>query len=134
MACILQPGCKFLHCFFRYHLPVEMLEVKVRITSMQGTHTFRRDRTCQIIKCNPWSTRLCPHPTIVKKMKTYLKLEGKLGPKLQPQSDQSRPNQPITNPHMKKDTKAIKKRKKLIPVKEYKVKVVEKPESNNTNA
>ena len=86
-----------------------------------------------VIKCNPWSTKLQPHPTIIMKMKTYLELEGKLGPKLHPQSDQSRPTQPITNPHMKKDMKAIKKRKKLIPVKKYKVKVMEKPESNNRN-
>ena len=38
---------------FRCHLPVEMVDVEVRITSMQGTHGFRRDRMCQIIKCNP---------------------------------------------------------------------------------
>ena len=100
---------------------------------MQGNQTFRRDRTCQNIKCNPLSTRLCPHPTIIKKMKTYLELEGKLDPKLQPQSDQSRPAQPITNSCMRKETKATEKRKKLTPIKKYKVKVVEKPESNNTS-
>ena len=33
---------------------------------------------------------------------------------------------------MRKETKATEKRKKLIPVKKYKVKVMEKPESNNT--
>ena len=104
----------------------------VRIMSMQGTHTFRRDRTCQIVRCNHWSTRLHPHPTIIKKMKTYLELEGKLGQKLQPQSDQLRPAQPITNPCMKKQRKATMKRKKLIPIRKYKVKVVEKTESNNT--
>ena len=93
---------------------------------------FISDRTCQIIKCNPWSTRLHSHPTMIKKMKTYLELEGKLGPKLKPQSDQVRPAQPITNPHMRKETKATEKRKKLIPIKKYKVKVMEKPESNNT--
>ena len=48
-------------------------------------------------------------------MKTYLELEGKLGPKLQPQLDQSRPTQPVTNPHIRKGTKATEKRKKLIP-------------------
>ena len=116
MAYILQPECNFLHGFFRYHLQVETVDMKVRIMLMQETHIFRRDRTCQIIKCNPWSTKLHPHPTIIKKMKTYLELEGKLGPKIQPQSDKSRPTQPITNPHMKKDTKTIEKRKKLIPV------------------
>ena len=71
--------------------------------SMQGTHMFRRDRMCQVIKCNPWSTRLYPNPTIVKKMKTYLELEGKLGPKPQPQSNQSRPAQPDTNPHKERN-------------------------------
>ena len=90
---------------------------------MQGTHTFRRDRMCQIIKCNPWSTRLWPHPTIIRKMKTYVELEGKLGPKLQPQTDQSRPAQPNTNCHIRKETKAIIKRKKIIPTKKYNVKV-----------
>ena len=132
MSCILQPECNFLHGFLRCCLPVEMVDVEVRITSMQGTHMFRRDRTCQVIKCNPWSTRLCPHPTIIKKIKAYLELEGKLGPKFQPQSDQPRPTQPITNPHMRKETKATEKRKKLVPIKKYKVKVMEKPESNYT--
>ena len=133
-ACILQPECNFLHGFFRCHLPVKMVDVEVRITSMQGTHTFRRDRTCQIIKCNSWSTRLCPHPTIIMKMKTYVELEGKLDPKLQPQSDQSRPAQPVTNPHMRKETKATEKRKKLIPTKKYKVKVLARPKSKASNA
>ena len=133
MACILQPECNFLHGFFRCCLPVEMVDVEVRIPSMQGTHTFRRDRTCQIIKCNPRSTSFCPHPTIIKKTKTYLEVEGKLGPKFQPQPDQSRPA-PNTNPHVRrKETKATEKRKNLIPTKKYKVKVVAGPKSKTSN-
>ena len=132
MACILQPECNFLHGFFRCHLPMKTGDVEVKITSMQGTHMFRRDITCQIIKCNPWSTSLYPNLTMIKKMKTYLELEGKLGPKLQPQSDQSRPAKPIANPYMRKETKATEKRKKLTPIKKYKIKVMEKPESDNT--
>ena len=132
MACILQPECIFLHGFFRCHLPVEMVDVEVRITSMQGTHMFRRHRTCQIIMCNPWSTRLCPHPTIIKKMKTYLDLDGKLGPKPQPQSNQIRAPSPDTNPHIRKESKATDKRKRLIPTKKYKVKVVARPDPSST--
>ena len=134
MACILQPEYNFLHSFFRCHLPVEMVDMEVRITSMQETRMFRRDRTCQIIKCNPWSTRLKPHPTIIKRMKTYPKLEGKFGPKPQPQSDQFRPAQPDTNPHVRKDSKATEKRKRLIPTKKYKVKVVARPNSSTTTS
>ena len=107
------------------------MDREIRITSIQGTHMFNRDRTCQIIKCNPWSTRHCPHPTIIKKMKTYHELEGKLGPKTQPQPNQSRPLQPDTNPQVRKESKATVKRKRLIPTKKYKVKVVAKPDPSN---
>ena len=78
MACLLQPECNFLHGFFRCRLLVEVVDIEVKITSMQGMHIFRRDRTTQLMKCTPWSTRLCPHPTIIKKMKTFLEVEGKM--------------------------------------------------------
>ena len=111
MACILQPKCNFLHGFFRCYLPVETGNVEVKITSMQGIHTFRRDRTCQIITCNPWRTRLHPHPFLIKKMRTYLKLEGKLCPKPRKQpkpqqnQNQPRPIQPSTNTLVRRGTK-----------------------------
>ena len=76
MECLLQSECNFLHGFFRCKLLVEVVDVEGKITSMQGTHIFRRDRTTQLIKCAPWNTRLCPHPTIIKKMKTFLEVEG----------------------------------------------------------
>ena len=69
---------------------------------------------------------------MMKKMKIYLELEGKLGPNLQAQPDQSRPVQPPTNPHMRKETKATEKRKKCTPIKKNNVQVMEKPESYNT--
>ena len=121
MACILQPKCNFLHGYFRCHLPIEAVDIEVRITSMQGTHVFRRDRTSQLIKCTPWSTRLCPHPTIIKKMQTFLELEGKLGPKPQALRNQFRPSQPDTNPKIRKNGKAAEKRKRPIPTKRFKV-------------
>ena len=77
MVCLLQPECNFLHGFFRCKLPIQVVDVEVKITSMQGTHIFRREWTTQVIKCTPWSTRLCTHPTITKKMKTFLEVEGK---------------------------------------------------------
>ena len=61
-------------------------------------------------------------------MKTYLELEGKLGPKFQPQPDQSKSIQPNTNAHVRKETKATEKRKKISPTKKYRVKVVARPE------
>ena len=67
MACLLQPECNFLHGFYRCKLPVEVVDVEVKITSMQGMHIFRRDSTTQLIKCTPWSTRLHPTPQLLRK-------------------------------------------------------------------
>ena len=62
--------------------------------------------------------RPCPHPTIVKKMRTFLEVEGKMGPIPQPTSSQYRPPQPDTNPNVRKD-KAIEKRKRAAPTKRF---------------
>ena len=111
MACLLQPECNFLHGFFRCKLLVEVVDVKVKIMSMQGTHIFRRDQTTELIRCTPWSTRLCPHPTIIKKMKTLLEVEGKIGPV---PASQFRPPLPDTNPNIRKDN-ATERRKRATP-------------------
>ena len=110
MVCLLQSECNFLHGFFRCKLPVEVVDVEVKITSMQGTHIFRRDRTTQVIKCTPWSTRLCLHSTIIKKMKTFLEVENKMGPIPTPGS-QFRPPLPHTNPNIRKDTVTEKRKR-----------------------
>ena len=103
MACLLKPECNFLHGFFRCKLPVEVVDVEVKITSMQGTHNFRRGRMTQLIKCTPWSMRLCPHITTIKKMKTFLEVEGKMGPIPIPvPSNQFRSLLPDTNLNVRK--------------------------------
>ena len=105
MACLLQPECNFLHSFFRCKLPVEGVDVEVKIMSMQGTHIFRRDQTMQVIKCTPWSARLHPYHTIIKTMKTFLEVEGKMGPAPAPtpvSASQFRPYYHIQTPTSEK--------------------------------
>ena len=41
MACQLQPECNFLHGFFRCKLPVEVVDMEVKVMSMQGTHLYK---------------------------------------------------------------------------------------------
>ena len=126
MACLLQQECNFLHGYFRCRLPVEVVDMEVKITSMQGTHIFQRDRTTQLIKCIPWSTRLHSHLTIVKKMRTLLEVEGKMGLISQPASSQYRPPQPNTNPNIRKD-KAMEKRKRTAPTKRFRRNTASRP-------
>ena len=86
---------------------------------MQGMHTFRRDRMTQLIKCTPWGTRLHLHPTIIKKIKTFLEVEGKMGPIPVPASDnQFRPPLPETNPNVRKND-VTEKGKRATPKKKF---------------
>ena len=48
MACILKPECNFLHEYFRCFVPMETMEVKVKVNIMRGIHTFRRDQTTPV--------------------------------------------------------------------------------------
>ena len=41
IACQLQLECNFLHRFFRCKLPVEVVDVEVKVMSMQGTHLYK---------------------------------------------------------------------------------------------
>ena len=108
---------------------------------MQGIHTFKQERTSQVIKCNPWSTCLCLYLSLVRKMKTYLELEGRLGQNPRPlsqtqwtqnhpQQTQSWPVQPSMNPRGRKalTPKASDKRKwTMIAKRGYKVRVLNQP-------
>ena len=93
---------------------------------MQGTHIFQRDRTTQLIKSTPWSTRLRPHPTILKKMRTFLEVDGKMGLILQPTSSQYRPPQLNTNPNVRED-KAMEKKKRAVPTKRFRPNIASRP-------
>ena len=62
-----------------------------------------------MIKCTPWSTRLNPHPTIIKKMKTFLEVEGKMEQIPVPApGNQFRPSLPETNPNVRRSDVAEK--------------------------
>ena len=118
MAYLLQPESNFLHRFFKCKPPVEVVDIEVKVTSMQGIHIFRRDRTTKLIKCTPWSMKLCPHPTIVKKMKTFLEVENKMGPIIPTQVSHFRPPLPDTNPNVRKSD-MTEKRKRATPKKKF---------------
>ena len=118
MACLLQPECNFLHGYFKCKLPVEVVDVEVKVTSMQGTHIFRRDQMTQLIRCILWTTKLCPHPNIVKKLKTFLEVENNMGPIIPAPASQFRLPPPETNPNVRKSDVA-EKRKRVTPKKRF---------------
>ena len=74
----------------------------------------------------PMEHKTLPHPTIIKKMKTFLEVEGKMGPIPQPTSSQYRAPQPDTNPKVRKDN-AVEKRKRAAPTKRFRPSAAPKP-------
>ena len=63
--------------------------------------------------------RLCLHPTIIKKMKTFLEVEGKMGLiPVQVPANQFRPPLPETNPNVRRSDVA-EKRKRATPKKKF---------------
>ena len=50
--------------------------MEVIIKTIKGIHTFWWDHTIQVISCKPWNPKLHPYPSLAKKMRTYLELEG----------------------------------------------------------
>ena len=60
-------------------------------------------------------------------MKTFLEVEGKMGPIPQPTSNQYRPPQPDTNPKVRKDN-AAEKRKRAVPTKRFRPCAAPKPD------
>ena len=118
MACLLQPECNFLHGYFRCRLPVEVVDAEVKITSMQGTHIFRRDRMTQLVRCMLWTHNFCPHPNMFKKMRTFLEVENKMGPIIPALANQYRLLLPETNPNVRKGN-ATKKRRTVTPKRKF---------------
>ena len=82
---------------------------------MQGTHIFRRDWTTVLVRCIPWTPNLCLHTkTLIKKMKTFLEVENKMGPIISALASQFRLPLPETNPNVRKSD-ASEKRKRVTP-------------------
>ena len=110
MVCLLQPECNFLHGYFRCKLPVKVVDMEVKMTSMQGMHIFRRDRTTQLVRCMSWTPNLHPHPNMVKKMRTFLEVENKMGPIIPAPVNQYRLPLPEMNPNVRKGNPTEKRR------------------------
>ena len=60
-------------------------------------------------------------------MRTFLEVEGKLGPIPQSSSNQYRPPQPDTNPNVRKVNKVTEKRKRVAPTKSFGANIAAKP-------
>ena len=94
--------------------------MEVKITSMQGMHIFRRDRMTQLVRCMPWTPNLHPHTNMVKKMRTFLEVENKMGPIIPALANHYRLPLPETNPIVRKGN-ATEKRGTVTPKRKFRL-------------
>ena len=132
MACIFMPECNFVHGYFRCLLLEGTMDVEVKVKMIRSIHTFRRDHTIQVISCKPWSPRLCPHPSLIRKMLTYLELEVKNGNQLHTSTYQFGKTISLWKAPVPKRA-ADKKKKTRTPIKrQFKVGLIEETLPVNT--
>ena len=74
----------------------------------------------------PMEYKTLPHPTIIKKMKTFLGVEGKMGLISQPTNNQYRSPQLDTNLKVRKDN-TVEKRKRALATKRFRPSAAPKP-------
>ena len=122
-----------MHGYFICLLPEETVDIKVKVKTVRGIHMFRRDCTTQIMSCKLWSPRLCPYPSVVRRMQTYLEPKGQDASQPHTSCNQAvRPTSLQKTPVPKKavDQRQKKKRSKMPIRKQFKVRLIEKPASN----
>ena len=134
MACILKSTVQL--CAWMLEMPITRGDHRCRSESQnnEGIHMFRRDCTTQIISCKPWSPRLCPYWSLVRRMQTYLELKGQDAS--QPCSSSNQAVKPTSLQKVPAPKGAIdkkyKKRNKMPIRKQFKVRLIEKLLSHTT--
>ena len=72
----------------------------------------------QLVRCVPWIPNLWLHLNMIKKMKTFLEVENKMGPIIPAPASQYRLPLPEMNPNVRKGN-ATEKRKTVTPKKRF---------------
>ena len=72
----------------------------------------------QLVRCIPWTRNLHPHLNMVKKMRTFLEVENKMGPIIQALANQYRLPLPEMNPNVRKGN-ATEKRRTVTPKRKF---------------
>ena len=102
----------------------------MKVKTMKNIHTFRKDHTTQVISCKPWTSRLHPYPSLVRKVQTYLELKDQNADHTNLSSNLSvRPPtfSPQKAPVFRKPIDKKKKRSKQPNRRQFKVRVIKKP-------
>ena len=64
MAWKLAPESNFFFEFFSCNHQEDTTDVDIKVHTLWGIHTYKRDRNVQVIKCSPWGTKVKHFPSL----------------------------------------------------------------------
>ena len=73
MTCKLSANCDLIFGILSCNLPEDTIDVDLKVCTLQGIHTYKKDRNAQVIKCSPWGSEVRPCPSLQKKMAEFLR-------------------------------------------------------------
>ena len=64
--------CGLVYGFFKCALPEDTIDVPLKVHTLKGIHTFRKDYKLQTAKCSPWGTEVQPYQSLKKKIVEFM--------------------------------------------------------------
>ena len=58
MGCKLAVKCNLMYGYLKCGLPEDTIKMDLRICTLKGIHTFKKDYKSQSSKCTPWETKM----------------------------------------------------------------------------
>ena len=72
MACKLSANYNLIFVILSCNLLEDNTDVDLKVHTLWGIHTYKKDRGTQVIKCSPWGTEVKPFLSLQKKMAEFL--------------------------------------------------------------
>ena len=72
MASELSTQCDLYYWFLRYALPEDTIEVDLKVYTLMGIHTFKKDYKSQTSTWSSWRTDVQLYPSLKKKVKEFM--------------------------------------------------------------
>ena len=73
MACDLLTQCDLIFGILKCALPEDTIDVDLKVCTLWGIHTYRKDSSTQIIKCSTFGTEVLPFLSFKKKVVEFMK-------------------------------------------------------------
>ena len=73
MACKLTANCDLIFGILLCNLLEDTVDVQLKVCTLQGIHSYKKDRSTQIYQVHPWGMEVKPFSSLQRKMTEYLR-------------------------------------------------------------